>query len=247
MTTTVDEDGSAVDEKTGNGKSRGVICADPLPPEHEQLTRQDTMRTLGVSHTKLAELTTKGDLRAWRVGRDAVYERAEVEAIAGRDGQAGLLRAATALVSQAQSHQQATLGVMMQAAQGLAAAQVAVLDKLLARNEHLESRHAEMVDKIAAAEHAETEQLIRLQDAEASAEQKKALLRAGERALPVLLARLSAGSPAEDAAVAAAIRALVADDDLLARMRAGLTDEQRASVDILVRGLRPKPTPTPGG
>jgi hypothetical protein len=212
---------------------------EPMPDEHERIGRAEAMRLLGVSTTQLAARVSSGDLRSWRVGRDVIYERAEVEALAGRaPGGETVLREAVKLLKQSHDHNEAALKLLLEGARGFGEMTRGVIEKVLERNRKLEDEMAAGRDALQKAGADESAQAIAMMKAEAELERDRAVVRAAERLVPVAMARLQQGSPAEDAALAAAARGLAADDELVARMRSGLTADQRLAFDSLVQTLR---------
>lgn len=197
--------------------------------------RPEAMRVLGVGNAKIHELTSKGELRSWRVGRETFLERAEVEALAGRDGQGSVLREATALLKQSHAHNAAAMGLLVDQAQSFARLTGEVVKHLLERNEKLEKVIADQRDLVAKAHESEAESDIRLLETEGELERKRALYRAAERAFPILLARLQGAGDPKDAAIAAVVRTIAADPELVGRLKAGLPPVEAAQVDALVK------------
>lgn len=213
--------------RSGSFQPAETMPADPMP-------RAEAMKALGIGNAALAALVAKGEVRSWPVGKESVYEREEIEAIAERDGKATVLGEAVKLLRQSHAHNADAMRLMMQSAQSFASLSREVVQHLLERNAKLETTIAEQRDVVAHAHESETTQAIAIMEAEGEQERKRALLRAGERAFPILLARLQKNPDGKDAALAAAIRTIAGDKEMVSRLKAGMPAVEAAQVDALV-------------
>lgn len=222
-------------QKTGAlpEESATVVEADPMPPD--AVPRDEALKMLAVSHHTLADMTKKRELRSWQTpdGR-RYFDRAELEAVSSREGERSVLREATALLKQQQSHQQATFEMLLKAAERYGSMTATVIERLLTRNTELEQRMHEYRDAAARNVREETEQAIAMLEAEGDAEKRKAFLKTAELAVPVLLAHITKKGTGNDAAIAAAVRALADDADTVARIREAIPADRRGVVDALI-------------
>lgn len=220
--------------------------SEPLDPS-ELCTTEEALRILRCNKATLYRYIARQEVTQHKTvtrggiggeiavpGRGVMFERAELEALTGKADGADVLREACALLRQSHDHQQKTMKVLIDAAGHFMALTQQSFDRVTARNEYLEKELIRQNGAVTAAERSETEAALRLLEAEGEQERKRALMRAGEAAIPILLAKMTGGASAADAGIAAGVRALAGDPETVAALRKALPPEKVGIVDALL-------------